>query len=217
MAKTSEAPLRCSSCGKTFPVRVYTLINTRTDSELKEKVRDGSLFITECPYCGAHNIIDAPVIYHDPDGHLMIWMLPDGALAEEQEKALEAALTAESPEGYTLRRVGDVGSLIEKVNIHEAGLDDTVVEMCKYLTRLELSEKNAELAAAGDVPFKFYRFEGADNALIFTYPLGGEMKGATVGLSVYEDCRGILSRNPSVKPAGGFAEVDARWLSRFFR
>ena len=43
------------------------------------------------------------------------------------------------------------------------------------------------------------------------------MQLAEVGFNVYEDCRGILSRNPSVKEDPGFALVDAAWVSRFFR
>ena len=39
-----------------------------------------------------------------------------------------------------------------------------------------------------------------------------------IGFNVYEDCRGIVSRNPEVsKAAAGFTRVDAVWLSRFFR
>jgi len=38
-----------------------------------------------------------------------------------------------------------------------------------------------------------------------------------VGFNVYEDARGILSRNPAVKPAEGFALVDQDWIEQFFR
>lgn len=215
---TSKTRLHCSSCGREFDAPSYPLINVATDPSLKDKVRDGSLFVAECPYCGAHNLVRSQTIYHDPEGKLMVWLLPEGALPKGQEKALEAALTADSPEGYTLRRVSDVGSLIEKVNIHEAGLEDTVIEMCKYLTRLELAEKDkAGAAALMAAPMKFYRFEGADSTIIFSYPLSGTMHGASVGFNVYEDCRGIISRNPSIQVPPGFARIDAAWLEKFFR
>jgi hypothetical protein len=38
-----------------------------------------------------------------------------------------------------------------------------------------------------------------------------------VGFNVYEDARGILARNPAVKPAEGFAEVNQNWIDQFFR
>jgi hypothetical protein len=39
------------------------------------------------------------------------------------------------------------------------------------------------------------------------------MLGVNVGWNVYQDCSGILERNPQVKPEDGFARVDADWLS----
>ncbi|MBO4340904.1 MAG: hypothetical protein J5835_05700, partial [Bacteroidales bacterium] len=110
--------------------------------------------------------------------------------------------------------VREVGDLIEKVNIHDASLEDTVLEMCKWVTRRELAAKNP---AAADAPLKFVRTEGADNDLIFAFPLDGKMNVINVGFNVYEDARGILSRNPSVKPADGFAVVDAAWIDQYFR
>lgn len=220
MAKKNEISIRCTECGKPFTTDSYALVNVGTDPELKDKVRDGSLFVRECPYCGARNLVRSQTVYHDPEGKLMVWLLPEGAIPESSVSALEAALVADGAalEGYELRRVGDVGSLIEKVNIREAGLEDTVVEMCKYVTRMELSEKDpAHEAELMDAPLKFYRMEGADNTLIFSYPMEGKMHGVSVGFNVYEDCRGILGRNPSVKAPGGFARIDAEWIGRFFR
>ena len=40
-----------------------------------------------------------------------------------------------------------------------------------------------------------------------------QMMGVNVGMHVYQDCSGILERNPQVKPEDGFARVDAEWLS----
>lgn len=45
----------------------------------------------------------------------------------------------------------------------------------------------------------------------------GQMHGARTGFHVYEDCRGILQRNPAVHPDKGFAQIDQEWIARFFR
>jgi hypothetical protein len=113
-----------------------------------------------------------------------------------------------------LRLVREVGDLIEKVNVRDAGLDDLVLEMCKWVTRQELSAKNSDLAGAA---LRFVRTEGADNDLVFAFPLNGQMQVVNVGFNVYEDARGIVSRNPSMRPAPGFAQVDAAFLESFFR
>ena len=209
---------KCSSCGETHEISFYTGINVAEEPELKNKVKDGSLFLWECPHCGKTNLISGQVIYHDPEERLMVWLLPEGSLAEESVRTIEKSLTAasETLEGYTLRRVEDVGSLIEKVNIFDAGLDDAAVEMVKYVTKMEMATK-ARGQAVMAAPFKFFRIEGADHELTFTYPDEGQMQGVQIGFNVYEDCAGILRRNPSIKPSSGFSRVDQDWVARFFR
>ena len=47
--------------------------------------------------------------------------------------------------------------------------------------------------------------------------MDGNMHGINIGFNVYEDCSGILRRNPSIAPDKGFAKIDSEWLGRFFR
>jgi len=199
----------CSHCGKQTEVELRQSINVVLDPELKARVKDGSLFVWECPYCGQRNLALYQTLYHDPDAKLMVWLLPGNA--QPPEAVAEAV---KQLPGYTLRIVREVGDLIEKVNLHDAALDDTVLEMCKWVTRRELAEKNPE---AADARLKFLRMEGADNELVMAFPLNGQMQVVNVGFNVYEDARGILMRNPAVKPAEGFAEVNAEWIDQFFR
>ena len=208
---------RCSKCGRTHETEAFARINVKESPELKAKVKDGSLFLWECPSCGESNLARYQTIYHDPDEHLMIWLLPEGSLPKEQFDAIDSQMKAasEALEGYTFRRVGDVGSLIEKVNIFDAGLDDVVIEMCKYVTRMEMRGKKD--APQGNVSLKFYRFEGSDNDLLFSYPENGQMKALAVGFNVYEDCAGIVRRNPAMSPRTGFASIDPAWIEQFFK
>lgn len=199
----------CSHCHGETEIQTRQSINTALDPELKERVRDGSLFVWECPCCGTRNLARYETLYHDPDSKLMVWLLPGIAMPP---KAVEDAV--KDLDGYTLRLVRDPGELVEKVNIHQAGLEDTVMEMCKWVTRRELEEKNPE---AADAKLKFLRLEGADNDLVMALPLGGQMQLINIGFNVYEDARGILGRNPSVRPSPGFAQIDADWIEQFFR
>ena len=122
----------------------------------------------------------------------------------------DAPVNAEGvPEGYTGRQVRSVGDLIEKIKIFDAGLDDVIIEMCKYVTYQELKK---------EVPLKFVGTDGADGEMTFTYPEKGQMEMVAVGFNVYEDCAGILRRNPQVREGvSGLATVDQDWLSRYFR
>ena len=202
-------PANCSRCGGTHSVETFPSINTALDPTLKARVRDGSLFVWECPFCGTRNLLKYETLYHDPAERLMVWLLPGDA-----QPPAQVAEAVKELDGYTLRLVREVGDLVEKVNIHAAGLDDVLVEMCTYVTRMDLSEKQGSVVEA---PLKFYKLDGPDNDLLFSFPQDGEMKVVNVGFHVYEYARGILGRHPSVRPEPGFAQVDAAWLGQYFR
>lgn len=214
---TSQTEAACSRCGSVRTVTTYDSINVRETPELKAQVLDGSAFVWECPHCGARNLVRCQTLYHDPDEKLMVWLTFGSEALEERVRSAYSG--TEGLEGYTCRFVDDAGSLIEKVKIFDAGLDDVVMEMAKYVTRMEicgnLKERAAEIASA---PFKFLSLDGADGEITLAYPLDGQMQVATVGFNVYEDCRGILKRNPVMaQAAAGFSKVDAAFVGRYFR
>ena len=216
MSIINEALAPCSKCGQQHKVVVYRSINIADNPELKDKVKGGSLFLWECPHCGQVNLAKYETLYHDPAAKLMVWLIPSGEISESQMHAI--TMHTKAMGGYTLRRVNDMGTLMEKVLINEAGLNDVVLEMCKYVTKLEMvqksigAEQKEEFLASN---FHFYRCEGEDDGrlLTFMYALDGQMQGVNVGWNVYQDCSGILERNPQIKPADGFAKIDADWLT----
>ena len=205
----------CRGCGQSSDITCYDSINIKERPELKARVMDGSLFVWRCPHCGAANLLQSQTLYHDPDARIMIWVTGGNVALEEQVKEAYSRISA--LEDYTLRFVDDIGALMEKVKILDSGLDDIVMEMVKYVTRLELSGKEGD-AALGNAPFKFLRMDGADNEITLAYPLDSQMQMAAVGFNVYEDCRGIIQRNPDVAAAAsGFCKVDSAFLAQFFR
>ena len=224
-----KSSVKCSACGNENLIDIYQTINVRENPELKDKVKDGSAFLWQCPHCGQVNLAVFQTLYHDPDERLMILLLPEGSIPDKDRELIEKkmAVIAEQlvsegadMEGYVLRIVPDVGSLIEKVNIHDAGLDDVVMEMCKYITKMELSGKESDkdrISSIMDAQFKFYKLNGPDNDITLSYPLDGQLQGVVIGFNVYEDCRGILQRNPSLRPDKGFSRVDAKWLATKIR
>lgn len=216
MSITNEALAACSRCGQQNKITIYRSINISENPELKEKVMNGNLFLWECPHCGQVNLARYETLYHDPEAKLMIWLIPSGEISETQMAAI--TMHTKAMGGYTLRRVADMGALMEKVLIRNSGLDDAVIELVKYVTKIEMlskmvdKEKESEFLSC---PFHFYRQEGEgeDRLLTFSYPLDGQMLGVNVGWNVYQDCLGIFERNPVMKPEEGFASVDAEWLA----
>ena len=196
--------LNCPRCGAAFEVEAVAAINTERDPELKERLLSGELFIRECPHCGARTLAKFPLLYHDPAEKLMIW-LSDGSA--DTEARMQAAVAGNDFEGYTGRIVDTPGALIEKVKIFDAGLDDISLEMAKFVTRQELG-KDADLL--------FFGLDGADNEITLTYPEAGQMQMVRIGFNVYEDCAGILLRNPDIKKAAtGLSRVGRSFVEGF--
>lgn len=185
----------CTRCGKIHEIPAYPSINIAEEPELKEKILDGSLFAWTCPDCGTVNLAKYPVLYHDPSERLIIVLS-------------ETPLNADStPEGYTGRQVSSVGEFIEKIKIFDAGLDDIMMEMCKYVTARDLGKQ---------VSLKFLKIDGPDHEITLTYPENGRMEMVQTGFNVYEDCAGIVNRNPVLREnARGLARIDQDWLQQF--
>ena len=230
MASAISTTAKCSKCGETTEIATCPNINVKESPELKEKIKNGSLFLWTCPSCGQVNLYPYQTLYHDPDEKVMVWLTPDNmsfsekALVESHIKAISGQIAADKSgellRGYVLRRVREAGEMIEKVNIFDAGLDDVAIEMCKYITKMEMAEKEQDKEKAKaimDAHFKFYKMDGPDNDVTLTYPLNGQIQGLVIGFNVYEDCRGIIKRNPDVVPAPGFSIVDAEWLATKMR
>ena len=215
MSLVKEAIAPCSKCGEQQKIKIYKSINVSEDPELKELVKNGSLFIWECPHCGQRNLAKYDTLYHDREGRLMVWMFPDGQVSEAQMQSV--CYHAKAMGGYTLRLVGNMGELMEKVLIHEAHLDDVIIEMCKYVIKYEMLQKiedEYDRQAFMATPFHFYRLveEEGSKYITLMYARDGAMAGVNIGWNVYEDCQGIVSRNPSLSPGEGFARIDADWL-----
>ena len=190
----SGTVFKCGRCGLEHEVTLYPSINVQTSPELREKVKSGEIFVSECPHCGYREIIKYNTLYHDPSERVIVCLT-------------DVDFHSDGMEGYVCRKVSDVGSFIEKVKIFDAGLDDVTVEICKFVTRQELGK---------DADLKFFRFSGADNEITFTYPQDGQMEMVNIGFNVYEDCAAVVKRNPPLREgAAGMARVDADWLKQY--
>ena len=213
MSITATALAPCSKCGEKSEITVYRSINISENPELKEKIRNGSLFIWECPHCRQANLAKYESLYHDPEGKIMIWLMPSGDLSETQMQAISNHTKAMGK--YRLRLVKDVGELMEKILIFDAGLDDMAIEMCKYVTKMELvSKKRAGSENLAGAVFHFHRLEENDGmkSLVFIYPASGQMMSINIGYNVYEDSLGILQRNPDIIPHDTFMKIDQDWI-----
>lgn len=196
---------RCRHCSREADIPAYNIVNSRENPELKQQLLLGRIFIWTCPSCGTDNLVRYPLLYHDPDEKLLIW-LSDG-VKEVEDRMAQTIASEEGLADYTARIVDTPGDLLEKIKIYDAGLEDVPMEICKFVTRQEMGK---------DVDLKFFRMEGADNRILLTYPENGEMQVIGTGFSVYEDAAGIMRRNPQMKTCG-LTRVDRFWLENYLR
>ena len=186
---------RCNRCGTEYDVQLPSSVNVGVNPELKEKVLSAEMFLHPCPSCGEINLVRGNMVYVDPVQKIIL-CLTDSSIS-----------SSEGVPEHTCRLVGSIGELIEKIKIFDASLDDVAIEMCKFVTLQELGR---------DVDLKFYRMDGPDNEIILTYPKDGNMEMLSIGFNVYEDCMGIISRNPALRNgAESLVKVDAQWLRRY--
>lgn len=220
MSIISEGRAVCSHCKESNSIKIYKSINVAEQADLKEKVKDGSLFLWECPHCGTVNLARYDALYHDPDKKIMIWLLVSDEISQAQMKAI--ANHTKSIGGYVLRTVSDTGSLMEKVLIHEARLDDVAIELCKWVSKQEMvskleDEEKIKSILARNLHFYKTEGDGETKFITFTFAENGQMLGLNIGWNVYEDACGILQRNPSVRPQEAFAKVDYEWISSIIK
>lgn len=146
MSASEKVEISCPRCGKVGSFTVWHSINTETDPEMHDAVRDGSAFIFECRKCGHRMPVNYGFLYHQTDDRMMLHYCPNDEAVEEclsiygrNGKMQELQL-----DNYLTRIVRSINELREKLFIFDAGLDDRVIEVLKLLYISEFAESSPE-------------------------------------------------------------------------
>ena len=137
MSKIETHKRKCPTCGKEMEIILWDSINVSLSPELKDKVKDFSIFTAKCDRCGKSPVLEYKCMYHDMDKKLIIWSAQDANL-EECIKSVQMFAN----NGYTIRFVSTNKALSEKVNIFESGLKDTAVAYYKGQIAQQLGDEN---------------------------------------------------------------------------
>lgn len=190
MSYLSVQVFTCEQCGNQQEVDIWKSLNASLDPEAKDQLISGELFAIECERCQASIRTAYPLLYHDMELQVMVWL---GCPSPAGDSGLSPVMTGELgplplggfPKGYRLRRVETENELREKVCIFDAGLDDRVMEFMKFYAR----ESHEALSKGGGrvffCPEKLRRESRDDLRFLCLFPDGG---GATFELpfSSYE-------------------------------
>jgi hypothetical protein len=111
-AMYQTVPVTCPNCNHRFASPVLTIIDAHEDPEAKALFLAGQFNIAVCPQCGHAGLLNAPLVYHDPEKELLLTYVPSelGLSEFEQQRIVGdltnrviSALPAEQRKGYLLR------------------------------------------------------------------------------------------------------------------
>jgi hypothetical protein len=121
--------VRCPGCQTSHEASLVQSINARNEPALVERLVTGDLNILACA-CGRRTLLEATLLYHDPDRAFFCQACPGGEAAmADGARAFATIASAQA----TRRLVPSHNALLEKVLISRADLDDAVIETLKVL------------------------------------------------------------------------------------
>ena len=136
MSMPSKQTVKCPKCGADIQFTYWQSINTQMSFAIPDII-SGKLFEVECKKCGNKTFVNYPMLFNDMIHDVMIhYTTPD---AVEATKKIVEHMSKMLP--GRARIVTDQLSLREKVAIFDAGLDDRVVEVLKFIVLLQAKEQ----------------------------------------------------------------------------
>lgn len=179
--------ITCLACGQPSDFDFYASINTLFDPALKQRVKNFDIFKFICPHCGSEQFVAYSLLYHQMEDKLMIYCVQDeddiasvrklfdedfSSVVDEtgRQRALDTA-------AYRRRIVVGADSLVEKLRIFDAGLDDRLMEIYKIMLYGQMQPQLAEMPGGDDVDAVFVD-EQLDGSLDLVFVANGQAVGA---------------------------------------
>lgn len=200
---TERFDFDCPNCGAEISVNSGEFIDVSQDPEQKSQVISGEYFCVTCPQCGEEMLVEHPVVYIDPDKKFNVYMEP-----EHDEDLLDTLNSIKLPEG-TYRLVSTGLELVEKIFIEDAGRDDRIIEVYKYLLAEETHEEVPDLISEDII---YTCLNGEETFVVWSSDNGdGDKLTAELNPEYYSE----LEKNYGhllTLPENKYAEVNRKWL-----
>jgi hypothetical protein len=202
--KRSQAPgtepartICCPKCEAPQAVAPVTVLRPRS-AALRQLLK-GALNRVTCEACGTAFVLDVPVLYRDDAGRFLVYFLTVENAGQREQMERQMRQVTERVFGKeqgvtppTCRLVTDRSALIEKIVLHDRGLDDRVVEYVKYQM---FNNRNGEHRLDPVRDRLLYDFSAPETAeemlafIVFDRESGRPRAGAHIPLEV---CREVL-------------------------
>ena len=147
MSLNTQQSIKCPSCGQLQNMTVWDSITVKDSADLKKDLLSGKVNIFKCGSCSHSGLVPSPMLYHDEDRKLMMSFAPcnDEALKKRLFdnvcETSKASNELDKYEEYNFRFVSEYNSLLEKILIFDAGLNDKAIEVIKLLILSQEPEK----------------------------------------------------------------------------
>ncbi len=196
--------LACPNCEARFSVEPVTQLEP--DSPYLSALVAGTLNCVECPQCHNHLNIPLRLVYRDPVRPFMVVHEVKKVSAEMRKavaQQLDEEATAAAVEAKllrpTVRLVWTRQDFIEKIFLHQNGLDDRVVEYAKY----QLFNGGADGAINGASHSLLYDFTQKDPEqlvfLVFERSSGRPIRILQVPMAEYQRMAEEFQVNPQLQ------------------
>ncbi len=137
MSTSHEETVKCPKCGEEIHFTYWQSINTEMDFAIPDII-SGKLFQIKCGKCGYESHVNYPILFNDMIHGVMInYVMPEAV--EEAEKVVN--YMRERMDFCRFRIVTSQADLREKADIFNAGLDDRVVELLKFITMTQVQDQ----------------------------------------------------------------------------
>ena len=214
MTKVSTEELVCPECGLDQVFTVYDSVNVTLCSDFKNQVINGDLTTFTCDACGYQAEMVCPILYHDMENQLMIYMDPDGQLNLNRLENKQFLFGTLLDESYQYRIVSNREELVEKIFIFDDGLDDKPLEMLKYYIRDSRLDNDDD----PDQAILYYGgrgvFEDEGDVIFINKWSGPDQKSFRLPIGKYQEIKeGYTNHYPELKDvAGQWIRVDENYF-----
>ncbi|MDO4617925.1 MAG: CpXC domain-containing protein [Clostridia bacterium] len=215
MSVNYKETVKCPKCQKESDITIWEFITVKDSPDLKEDLLKGKLNIFECDECGERALFPAPILYHDEDKKLVLSFFSTNS-PEETEEAYKMMLSTskelegiEDLENYNLRFVTEYNSLMEKILIFDAGLNDKTIEVIKLMVL-----QNAEGDSDSLKPFFGKKYEDGSIEILVNDLKTGKVYTSKAPKETYQTIHTALKSSGVKEKSFNWEMVDRNYAEK---
>ena len=89
MSMENVVKVKCPKCGAEGDFVIWRSLNTQLNPDMRAKVLSDEIFQFKCPKCGEESSVVYPMLYHQMEDQIMIYLVTSDEDAKEAAKAFD--------------------------------------------------------------------------------------------------------------------------------